>query len=120
MISCQKVMKQFRHESSRAKLDLLQEIVRLELHQQGGAQTNATSFRAWGPSDRPCGRPRRPVFACREGLGTAWNSYFMIFDAIFKGTAQDDPLCMISIFLACVDAVLLSMRQIQHHILRLY
>ena len=44
----------------------------------------------------------------------------MIFDAIFKGTAQDDPLCMISIFLACVDAVLLSMRQIQQHILRLY
>eukprot|EP00913_Durusdinium_trenchii_P032530 g30455.t1 len=32
----------------------------------------------------------------------------------------DDPLCMLSIFLACTDAMLLSMRKMQHHILRLY
>ena len=33
---------------------------------------------------------------------------------------RDDPLCKLSIFLACSDAMLVSMRQIQHHILRLY
>ncbi|CAJ1349025.1 unnamed protein product, partial [Effrenium voratum] len=33
---------------------------------------------------------------------------------------RDDPLCMLSIFLACSDAMLLSMRQTQHHILQMY
>lgn len=33
---------------------------------------------------------------------------------------RDDPLCQLSILLASCDAMLLSMRQIQHHILRLY
>eukprot|EP00434_Breviolum_minutum_P017268 symbB.v1.2.015244.t1/scaffold1132.1/size136097/15 len=33
---------------------------------------------------------------------------------------RDDPLCKLSIFLACSDAMLVSMRQIQHHILRLF
>jgi len=35
-------------------------------------------------------------------------------------TFRDDPLCQLSILLASCDAMLLSMRQIQHHILQLY
>lgn len=78
MLDDEKVTKQFRVESEKAKSQLLQEIVRLELYKQGPLEPmNNTSFR-------------------------------------------DDPLCMLSIFLACSDAMLVSMRQIQHNILRLY
>lgn len=73
----EKVTKQFRDESHKAKKDLLQEVVRLGIYKQDVDLSNSTSFR-------------------------------------------DDPLCMLSIFLACTDAMLLSMRKMQHHILRLY